>query len=183
MTEFKPFDSIPRLFRDCVVSEKIDGTNAVVHIGDDGSILAGSRSRWITPADDNFGFAAWVASHVDELKNLGPGYHYGEWWGAGIQRRYDLKEKRFSLFNSGRWGEGGTDADKKPSCCLVVPVLYRGPFDLGVINEHASRLKLGGSQAAPGFMNPEGVVIWHEAAQALFKFTLNGDGHKKARTR
>jgi hypothetical protein len=179
--EFAAFSSIPRLFRDCIVTEKLDGTNAQVFIGDDGTILAGSRSRWITPGADNFGFASWVAAHVDELRSLGPGFHYGEWWGAGIQRRYGLTEKRFSLFNVGRWGEGGKDADKKPACCHVVPVLYRGPFDTVSILGLSDLLKANGSYAAPGFMDPEGIVVWHEKAQALFKYTLGGDGHKGAR--
>jgi hypothetical protein len=79
-----------------------------------------SRSRWITPDDDNFGFAAWVEANRDELLTLGPGRHFGEWWGSGIQRGYGLPkgEKRFSLFNVSRWGES------RPACCHVVPVLY-----------------------------------------------------------
>src|SRR4051812_4307796 len=114
--QFQAFPSIARLFRECVVTEKIDGTNGVVHVSDDGlTVTAGSRSRWITPEADNFGFARWVAEHAEELRALGPGFHFGEWWGSGIQRRYGLDEKRFSLFNVGRWGEGGKDAEKKPA--------------------------------------------------------------------
>jgi hypothetical protein len=91
-----------------IVTEKLDGTNAQVHITDDGRIFAGSRNRWITPDADNFGFARWVAEHEEELRALGPGSHYGEWWGSGIQRRYGLDEKRFSLFNVGRWTRAST---------------------------------------------------------------------------
>src|SRR5687767_1693749 len=83
---FTPFPSISRLSRDIVVTEKLDGTNAQIHITQDGRVLAGSRNRWITPEADNFGFARWVAAHEDELRALGPGSHYGEWWGQGIQR-------------------------------------------------------------------------------------------------
>lgn len=39
------------------LTEKIDGTNAQVYIADDGRVVAGSRTRWISPEDDNFGFA------------------------------------------------------------------------------------------------------------------------------
>src|SRR5580692_3598930 len=117
---FEPFPSIKRLAKGCVVSEKLDGSNGQVRILEDGTVLAGSRNRFITPEDDNYGFARWVKDHEDELRTgLGIGIHYGEWWGSGIQRRYGLKEKRFSLFNSGRW----TD-DVRPACCHVVPVLY-----------------------------------------------------------
>lgn len=171
---FESFESIPRLARGCVISEKIDGTNSQVFIPDDLScIRAGSRNRWITPDDDNYGFARWVADNAAELMKLGPGRHYGEWWGSGIQRRYGLNEKRFSLFNSARW----TD-DVRPSCCHVVPVLYAGPFNTAVVEEQLTLLRLNGSFAAPGFKDPEGIVIWHESARKLFKKTLGDDGHK-----
>ena len=61
---FQAFPSIPRLFRECMITEKLDGTNRVVWISDDGAeIRAGSRSRWITQDEDNFGFARWVEEH------------------------------------------------------------------------------------------------------------------------
>ena len=80
--EFKGFPKMARLSREIIVTEKIDGTNAQVFITDDGDVMAGSRTRWIYPGDDNFGFAAWVQEHRDELLTLGPGQHFGEWWGA-----------------------------------------------------------------------------------------------------
>ena len=104
--EFHAFRKITRLHRECIATEKIDGTNGLVWVGDDGTVRAGSRSRWITPEADNFGFARWVAEHAEELRALGIGYHYGEWWGAGIQRRYGLDHKRFSLFNVSLWADG-----------------------------------------------------------------------------
>lgn len=39
-------------------------------------------------------------------------------------------------------------------------------------------LAVNGSYAAPGFMNPKGVVVFHAANGTLFKKTLGGDGHK-----
>jgi len=101
--DFVAFPKIARLSRECVISEKIDGTSAQILITDDGQIKAGSRSRWLTPENDNFGFAAWVADNKEELLTLGVGRHFGEWWGEGIQRNYGLKERRFSLFNTIRW--------------------------------------------------------------------------------
>ena len=103
MSDFVAFPKIPRLSRRCVITEKIDGTNACIFIGEDGEFLVGSRTRWITPENDNHGFARWAYEHKDELLGLGPGRHFGEWWGQGIQRGYGLKEKRFSLFNTSRW--------------------------------------------------------------------------------
>jgi hypothetical protein len=58
---YVPFPRVPRLNREVLITEKIDGTNAQVFIAEDGErILAGSRTRWITPEVDNFGFAAWL---------------------------------------------------------------------------------------------------------------------------
>jgi hypothetical protein len=168
--EFKAFDKIPRLNREVVVTEKLDGTNAIVHVAEDGAVRAGSRSRWITPEQDNYGFARWVADHVDELRALGPGYHYGEWWGAGIQRRYGLTEKRFSLFNVERWSDPST----RPACCHVVPELARG-LDVREVADRALRMLRAGSVAAPGFPKPEGIVLYHTASRQLFKVTLEKD--------
>lgn len=173
---FEEFPKIARLSREIIVTEKIDGTNAQVEITDAGHILAGSRSRYITLQDDNFGFAAWVADHADELRQLGPGRHFGEWWGSGIQRRYGVPDKRFSLFNTARWSES------RPECCRVVPVLYRGPFDTTAIDDCLKRLTESGSVAAPGFMKPEGIIVYHTASRALFKKTIERDSEPKSAT-
>jgi len=171
VSEFEEFPKMARLSRRVVITEKIDGTNAQVFIGDDGSMKFGSRTRWITPEDDNYGFAKWAHENREELLKLGPGRHFGEWWGAGIQRRYGLSEKRFSLFNVQRWG----DASVRPACCHVVPVLFDGNFDTTAANGCIDELKVGGSVAAPGFMDPEGIVIYHTAANAGFKKTVKKD--------
>lgn len=172
--QFVEFPKMARLSREIVVTEKIDGTNAQIHITDAGEMLVGSRTRWITPEADNFGFAAWAYQHRDELLQLGPGSHFGEWWGAGIQRRYGLSERRFSLFNVDRWEQS------RPSCCHVVPVLYRGVFDTFEIETALERLKFTGSIAAPGFMKPEGVVVFHLAGRVGFKKTLDNDAMPKS---
>ena len=172
--EFVKFDKIARLSRTIVITEKIDGTNGLIAIGDDGEFQVGSRSRWITPENDNMGFARWAYAHKDELMTLGAGFHYGEWWGLGIQRGYGLNEKRFSLFNVSRWSEN------RPACCYVVPTLYAGDFDTAVIVEELEKLKREGSKAAPGYMNPEGVVIYHTAGNLYFKKTIFGDESPKS---
>ena len=151
--EFESFQKIPRLKRQCVITEKIDGTNAQIAITEDGKMFVGSRNKWITPEDDNYGFARWAREHEEELLTLGVGRHYGEWWGKGIQRRYGLEEKRFSLFNVHRWTEG------LPSCCSLVPVLYQGDYDTSIIDNVMESLAASGSLASPGFMNPEGIVV------------------------
>lgn len=193
MTEFKDFPKIARLTREVIVTEKIDGTNAQIYISYDGSMMFGSRTRWITPDDDNYGFAAWASDNRDELLKLGPGRHFGEWWGSGIQRKYGLNEKRFSLFNVQRWALHGTvpesyptadprvfkTQDVLPFCCGLVPVLYRGMFDTSEIDLCIDRLRNHGSVAAPGFMRPEGVVVFHTAGNVGFKKTLEKDDMPK----
>ena len=173
--DFVEFVKIPRLSRECVITEKIDGTNAVIYIGQDGEFLVGSRKRWITPEDDNFGFARWAYEHKDELLDLGPGWHHGEWWGAGIQRRYGLSEKRWSLFHTSMWSV----ETPPPACCHVVPVLFRGLFTTGQVQISLESLQAEGSIAAPGFMQPEGMVIYHTAANMYFKKTIFKDESPK----
>lgn len=135
-SEFQEFPKIARFSRDCIVTEKIDGTNAQILIepgypNDPNAIhawfdyetrtdmimRAGSRTRWITPEMDNHGFARWVQEHRDELIKLGLGRHFGEWWGSGIQRGYGLQkgEKRFSLFNVSRWCLAGETPERIPT--------------------------------------------------------------------
>ena len=179
MIEFKEFPKIARLNREVIVTEKLDGTNACVVIDEDGvTIAAQSRSKLITPTDDNYGFAKWVEANREELLKLGPGHHFGEWWGLGIQRNYGLTEKRFSLFNVSRWG----DAAVRPACCDVVPVLNSGVgFDC--VKSSIEHLKKNGSAAAPGFMKPEGIVAFHAQGYVLFKATLEKDEEWKGKSK
>lgn len=192
--QFVPFPKIPRLSRDIVVTEKIDGTNASIYIeevsafGDSDTypygiyvgkldntplfrLWPGSRTRWLSLNDDNYGFANWVKDNAEELVKLGPGHHFGEWWGKGINRNYGLAERRFSLFNVEKWG----DALSRPAVCEVVPTLYRGPFSTASVDATVATLAALGSLAVPGYMRPEGVVIYHTAGNLLFKKTVKGD--------
>lgn len=175
--EFQGFPKLARLSREIIITEKIDGTNAQIGITEDGQIFAGSRSRWLTPQDDNFGFAKWVEENREDLLLLGPGRHFGEWWGYGIQRSYGLDEKRFSLFNVSRW------QDARPVCCHVVPTLYRGDFETPTIVGILAMLRHDGSRAAPGFMKPEGIVVFHSAGNVGFKKTLEKDAMPKGMNR
>lgn len=174
--KFTPFPKIGRMSRHCTITEKIDGTNASIFISDEGEFLVGSRTRWITPLHDNYGFARWAYAHEEELRQLGPGQHFGEWWGLGIQRGYDLEEKRFSLFNANRWSD---ERGERPACCHVVPVVYDGLFTSGAVDNAISHLRMYGSMATPGFMPAEGVVIYHQATKTLFKKTIEKDDAPK----
>ena len=212
---FKPFPKMARLRRECMITEKIDGTNASIYIGPYTSkdsncigiqytenvplgMLVGSRNRWITLADDNFGFARWAYDHTAELFNLGEGHHFGEWWGSGIQRNYGFKngERFFSLFNAGRWVEHDKPTyaienpnpkapqkftEHAPACCKVVPILYEGIFDTAFVNSTLTVLGANGSVAAKGFINPEGIIVYHKAAGVGFKMTLDNDDQPKGK--
>ena len=222
---FEPWPKIPRLMKDIVITEKIDGTNAGIYVDpaeclaghgpEDAKVYAASRKRWITPENDNYGFARWVEKNAATLVvDLGPGMHFGEWWGQGIQRGYGLDEKRFSLFNIRKWG--AQDKNTDPRCerkgshieskgervCAcreerceaqfetsrlgVVPLLYEGPFEpeetkCGLVLDgppwvHCMKhLRNDGSVAAPGFMNPEGIIVYHTAAAQAFKVVISGE--------
>lgn len=186
---FRPWPKIARAARKVIITEKIDGTNACIVVSDDGlEIAAQSRNKLITPDDDNYGFARWVQENGHDLLKLGPGHHFGEWWGKGIQRGYGLDEKRFSLFNTGRWSGGASggffgDGDTR---CNEVPLLHVVPIidtfvmfeDVGGVARAMNALKSQGSYASPGFMNPEGIVIFHTASNMMFKKTFGSDGAK-----
>lgn len=192
--EFKAFPKIARLSREVIITEKIDGTNAQVFITENGDMFCGSRSGWITPEKDNYGFAAWATENQEALLRLGPGRHYGEWWGRGIQRGYGLEERRFSLFNVERWrlpGETPKRIPKEdpriveyqevlPEGIGLVPVLARGLFDTALVNEAMEALWRYGSFAAPGYMNPEGIICFHIAGNVAFKKTFEKDSMPKA---
>ena len=173
--EFIAWPKISRLASEhMTISEKIDGTNACIQIikneFDQYSIYAQSRTRLITPANDNYGFAKWVNTHFHSLvPDLGDGVHFGEWWGQGIQRNYGMTEKRFSLFNTFRW-DAARGHFKTPGLD-VVPLLHEGPLDTKDIERAHCLLMHEGSAAAPGWMKPEGIVVWLANARISYKIT------------
>jgi len=205
---YPKFPKIHRLFRECFITEKIDGTNGLVAILEpdafpeapalatrDGlRLCAGSRSRWLSPADDNYGFAEWVQNRAESLFDLGAGLHYGEFWGPGINRGYGVSERRFSLFQGWRWHPRGSpgreiaDANPKnppkftaeaPVVCDVVPVLYQGAFNELYVARCLAFLHECGSFAHPGYLNPEGIVVYHRPSNTSFKVLLENDDQPK----
>ena len=211
---FVEFKKIPRLSRDMILTEKIDGSNGQIAIipsdsedfigCEDGFVeqcclankqidetkwlymFAGSRNRWLSTGkqNDNHAFAYWVKENSEELFQLGPGRHFGEWFGKGIQRGYGLEEKRWALFNVSKWQNKDVPlVDEKqkypPSCCEVVPILFEGTFMTESIDAILEQLKNNGSKAVPGYMNPEGICIYHTAAGQYFKKTIENDEKHK----
>lgn len=175
---FEKFPKMARLKRECVITEKIDGTNAQIVFNEDGEMLTGSRNRIIVPGDDNYGFAKWAHDNREGLFDvLGKGRHFGEWWGSGIQRKYGLDNgaRYFSLFNTARWMHDDTDKLNSVSGLTVVPILYHGIFSDAASDEAMEDLRKTGSYAVRGYRNPEGICIWHSATRAYYKRTFEHD--------
>jgi hypothetical protein len=209
MAEFTAWPKTMRLYRTIIVSEKIDGTNAGIHIeklgdvasrsyhvngiGDlpatPGAVLVGSdvyrvtaqsRTRLVYPGKgtDNYGFAEWTLSNAARLVDLlGVGLHMGEYWGKGINRGYGLESRRFSLFNTDRYR--GVLADIGDVRVGPVPVIYQGMFSDKEIKGALADLAYNGSWAAPGFMDAEGVCVWHSQTRQVLKVTLDNQDCSK----
>lgn len=192
--EFREWPKISRWNRDITITEKVDGSNACVIVSEDLlTVAAQSRSKIITPETDNHGFARWVAENEEMLATtLGAGYHFGEWYGSGVQKRagYGLEKgvKKLALFNTARWMptmeahpylyDAGLD---------VVPVLWEGKAETlnSGIAFATARLREEGSfvRSARGVrdVKPEGIIIYHHAANMSFKLTLEKDEEWKGR--
>ena len=107
MPGLKTWRSIPLLFGDATLTEKLDGHTVGIHIeertpseqravlvraGDvahldvDGKLTfyrvgVQNRNRWLTPGSDVRGVAQWAKENAAGLAAvLGPGRHFGEWW-------------------------------------------------------------------------------------------------------
>lgn len=171
LPEFVPYGKTARLFRDIIITEKIDGVNGLIKI-ENGEIYAGSRKQWLTARDHNWGFHTWVMQNKESLiRDLGEGEHHGEWYGQKIGRRYDLDHKRFALFNTVKWGKVTFETENLG----ISAVLYQGIFDQNKINLAIDKLRSGGSVVAPGFMKPEGICVFHTHSNTVFKVTLEND--------
>ena len=188
---FMPWPKIPRWESEVIITEKIDGTNAQIYIFhmdedvpfetiqykapmiDEHLVLAGSRKRFLSPENDNFGFARWVYDNHEELYNtLGPGRHFGEWWGRGIQRGYDLDHRKFSLFNVNKWNKLKTPLlQTVPILTVVDEEEYDDLFDS--ILDARDNLERYGSFAASGYMRPEGMMVFHDRSNQLFKIVMD----------
>lgn len=169
--EFKEWPKIPRFEGvTCVITQKIHGTNAQIFIDtEDMTVTAGSRTRWLTPEHDNYGFAAWVRNHQHLLIDiLGPGRHYGEWAGPGINSGEGLTAKTFFIFNTEHPLVTHLTFMDDMTVITKVPKLYEGKYTTTCVAKAMNKLKKEGSKAAPGYMHPEGVVV-----------NINGKRYKK----
>lgn len=192
--EFVSFPKIGRVSATATITEKIDGTNGQLLFNEEGRMLVGSRKREVFPegtvweeyADfpdkgtDNFGFALWAyARRPDLFKFLGPGRHYGEWAGQGIQRTYGMDEKRFYLFNTARFGPGRQEIPEHlaEQGLDSVPVLYEGPFGTDSAADAMTDLLLEGSRLN-NFDNPEGIITYMHGLKVYSKMTFDNPNGK-----
>lgn len=93
---------------------KLHGTNGGIRINDDGTVVAQSRTRDLTPEDDNYGFARWVEANAASFRinpvimkgaegapDIEHVTYFGEWAGLGIQQKdavTQLNQKYFFIF-------------------------------------------------------------------------------------
>jgi len=100
-SSFQKWPKIKRVHKvDMVITQKMNGTNGQILFEDNGDFMIGSRNQWLSMHQDNFGFYHWAHAHITELFDIfGPGRHYGEWCGPGIQNGEGLKERVFFSFN------------------------------------------------------------------------------------
>lgn len=176
MVEFKEWPKIPRGSDETItITEKIDGTNACIIIENGEIVGVQSRSRLITPDNDNYGFAGWVDRNKDELVKLGDGYHYGEWAGNGIQKNHhNIDGKKLFLFNSNRWRDG---RDERPAGVECVPVLWEGvktELTIPMIMD-----ELWATAKRDGY-HPEGIVVWYHKTKRYEKYTFENANGKWA---
>lgn len=204
--EFRSWGKTPRLYRDIVITEKVDGTNAAVIFEElaegearhpeslavitrDGinyQVGAQSKNRLITPgkATDNYNFAQWVRENRELLfDRLGPGHHFGEWAGKGIQGRYgDIDYRVFSLFNTARHKETFFYTEPINGTRVMVesvPVLYEGTFSGEAVQGAIKILREFGSAFEPFHRNPEGIVIYHTQSKQSYKVTFDNNDKGK----
>lgn len=199
--EFKSWGSTTRENKNKTITEKIDGTNACI-VAQDGKVTAQSRKRIITPDDDNYGFAKWVYENAGALLDtLGYGYHYGEWYGEGIQKNpLGIEGKRFALFHATKYTEANGFDLERVDGLETVPLLHHGQCDVWTIPNIMQDLDTYGSKVKgaktttvkseiPGFddtmfqfdraANAEGVIIWNNETKTRTKMLLKDDAFHK----
>lgn len=195
MGEFKKWESTPRWHKGLTITEKIDGTNACIIIYN-GQVKAQSRKRLITPDDDNMGFAKWVYENAGALTDtLGYGYHYGEWFGPGIQKNpLGVESKRFALFHATKYTEANGYELNKVDGLETVPLLFHGQASAWTIPSALQGLETYGTKVQGAarrevinafdekvWVNAkaEGIIVWHKETQQKYKILLEDDAFHK----
>jgi len=179
--EYEPYGKTPRLFGgNCVITEKMHGTNGVLIFDEQGNMKVGSRKRELGPwpgedkVRDNFGFYAWASERQRELfQLLGAGHHHGEWVGPGVEKNmHEFDVRMFLLFDTSK--QELYDAYSNVMAELEiwhVPIMYEGKFMPGIVERMMDELEHRGLWA-------EGVIVRLQSTDwAPMKVTFANDGH------
>lgn len=186
---------VDKVLGSVIVTEKIDGTNACLVFDDNGEMFAQSRNRIITPGTDNQGFARWAYHNQEELFHiLGPGRHFGEWWGRSIGRKYNMEHNVFSVFNVGRFykAEPGDPLNSMSTRAATssifdqvsaVPHIYTGEYNSAEMQAAINDLRLTGSKASAvygiDYKDPEGVCFYFREFDKVAKLVFANPGKHK----
>lgn len=203
--EFQEWPKTSRFFRDIVITEKIDGTNAAIQIiksdnlthwkHDDGTriffdpqpidgvmlggehyvVYAQSRSRLIFPGQDNYGFAGWVQKHAAELVTFLGEGTHYGEWWGSGIQRGYGLSKGEKHFSLFNTHRFHDIEAVSDGLVRCVPILYTGPMVEKIIKNRLELLQDVGSAAALGFKNPEGICIYHTASRLVQKVTLDNN--------
>ena len=97
---------------------------------------------------------------------------------------FDLEDHAVAIFRIGSHSHGTYIPPEDPNgvALYCVPVLWAGPWIELTMNgswwwpgKIINQLVKEGSRAVPGYMKPEGIVIFHKASQICFKVTCEND--------
>ncbi|MCX4241494.1 RNA ligase family protein [Paraliomyxa miuraensis] len=148
---------------------KVDGTNAAIHALP-GGFAAQSRTRLLTPDDDNYGFAAWVHANAEWSAGLharlGRAVIFGEWCGRGIQKRTAISKVErnvLAVFAVQLYPALG-DPEREAARLLVEPERLRA-----LLPEHPDVFVLPwhGEPTELDFSDPERLRVQAEQIDAL----------------
>ena len=207
--EFQAWPKTSRFFRDIVITEKIDGTNAAVQIikadsiahwkHEDGTrtffdpqpldvvmfqreaylVYAQSRNRLIDVKNDNYGFAAWVTKNSGRLVTLLGEGTHFGEWWGSGIQRGYGLQKGEKHFSLFNTHRFSDIQDTSEDLVRCVPILYQGPMVEKEITACLENLQEVGSYAVLDFMNPEGICIYHTASRLVQKVTLDNNDSGK----
>lgn len=106
--EWAAYHQVEPRTREFIGTVKLHGTNAGISLGPDGELVFLSRTRQITPEDDNAGFARHMSQYANLIKPMLGAFAdrgmtatiFGEWCGAGIQNNVGIsaEQKMFVIF-------------------------------------------------------------------------------------
>ena len=186
MNNFPKYSSIDNLTSksdilnyECVVTEKIHGTNARFGISSEDGILVGSRNNIVHKGsellnnqhDGHYGFVGWVLNQHELLSQIATVYpdhiFYGEWCGSNIQKGIKYcNEKELYIFDIKDENGVYLDWDNVIHACTIlglnhVPEIVRGIIPVEELTRMLDQVSVVGKRN--GFTDPdntqEGFVI------------------------